>query len=59
MSATSEALLLEIIELERKVIEIKSRGEDSTHLEESLMNLRTKFATLNEALGKRQDVLKG
>jgi hypothetical protein len=59
MSATTETLLLQIIELENRILESRSRGEDCTQLEETLSFLKGRFATLNEALGKTQGVLKG
>ena len=59
MSATSETLLLQIIELENRLLESRSNGEDCTQLEETLSSLKSRFATLNEALGKTQDILKG
>ena len=59
MSATTETILLQIVELENRILETRSRGEDCTQLEETLLILRSRFATLNEALGKTQGVLKG
>ena len=59
MSATTETILLQIIELENRILESRSRGEDCTQLEETLSSLKGRFATLNEALGKTQGVLKG
>jgi hypothetical protein len=59
MSATSETLLLQIIELENRLLESRSNGEDCTQLEETLSSLKCRFATLNEALGKAQGILKG
>jgi len=59
MSATSETLLLQIIELENRLLESRARGEDSSQLEETLSLLKGRFATMNEALGKTQGILKG
>jgi hypothetical protein len=59
MSATTETILLQIIELENRILESRSRGEDCTQLEETLSSLKGRFVTLNEALGKTQGVLKG
>lgn len=59
MSATTETLLLQIIDLENRLLESRSKGEDCTHLEETLSSLKGRFATLNEALGKTQGILKG
>ena len=59
MSATSETLLLQIVELENRLLELRSRGEDSSQLEETLSLLKNKFIIMNEALGKPQGVLKG
>ncbi|NBP01829.1 MAG: hypothetical protein EBU90_17170 [Proteobacteria bacterium] len=59
MSATTENLLLQIIELEQKILEVKSRGQNSFELEETLVVLKGKFAMMNEALSMRQGILKG
>ena len=59
MSATTETLLLQIIELENRILESHSRGEDCTQLKETLSSLRDRFSTLNEALERTQGVLKG
>ena len=59
MSATSETLLLQIVELENRLLELRSQGEDSSQLEETLSLLKGRFITMNEALGKPQGILKG
>jgi hypothetical protein len=59
MSATSETLLLQIVELENRLLESHARGEDCSQLEETLLLLKGKFITMNEALGKTQGILKG
>ena len=59
MSATTENLLLQIIELEQKILEVKSRGQNSFELEETLTALKGKFAMMNEALSMCQGILKG
>ena len=59
MSATSETLLLQIVELENRLLELRSQGEDTSQLEETLSLLKNKFIIMNEALGKPQGVLKG
>lgn len=59
MSATSETLLLQIVELENRLLELRSQGEDSSQLEETLSLLKNKFIIMNEALGKPQGILKG
>ena len=59
MSATSETLLLQIVELENRLLELRGQGEDSSQLEETLSLLKNKFIIMNEALGKPQGVLKG
>lgn len=59
MSASSETLLFQIIELEKKILESKSRGENSIELEETLSLLKGRFTIMNEALGKSQGILKG
>lgn len=59
MSATTESLLLQIIDLENRINETRSRGENTSQLEETLLMLKSQFATLNEALNKPQGVLKG
>lgn len=59
MSATTETLLLQILELENKIIECKHRGIDTFYLETSLQSLKEKFSILNEALNNSNEVLKG
>jgi len=59
MSASSETLLVQIIELEKKILESKSRGENSVELEETLSSLKGRFTSMNEALNKSQGLLKG
>jgi len=59
MSASSEILLVQIIELEKKILESKSRGENSVELEETLSSLKGRFTSMNEALNKSQGLLKG
>ena len=59
MSATTESLLIQIIELENRINEARSRGEDCLQLEETLSNLRSRFATMSEALVRTQGILKG
>ena len=59
MSATSETLLLQIVELENRLLESRARGEDSSQLEETLSLLKGRFSTMNEALSKTQGILKG
>lgn len=59
MSASTEGLLLQIIELEQKILESKARGENSTEMEETLAFLKGKFAMMNEALNRTQGILKG
>lgn len=59
MSAAIESLLLQIIDLESRINEARSRGENTSHLEETLLVLKSQFATLNEALNKSQGLLKG
>lgn len=59
MSASSESLLFQIIELEKMILESKSRGENSVELEETLSLLKGRFTSMNEALKKSQGLLKG
>jgi hypothetical protein len=59
MSATTERLLLQILELEERINESLSKGEDVSQLEETLLSLKNRFASLNEALIKSQGILKG
>ena len=59
MSAATESLLLQIVELEQRINESRSKGEDVFILEERLLSLKNQFMTLNEALGKPQGLLKG
>jgi hypothetical protein len=59
MSATTENLLTQIVELEQKIFEAKSKGENCFELEETLILLRNKFSMMNEALKRSQGLLKG
>lgn len=59
MSASSEKLLLQILELEQKLLEAKSKGENFVEIEETLESLKYKFTIMNEALNERQGILKG
>jgi len=59
MSATTENLLLKIVELEQKILESKARGENSIEMEETLALLKSRFTSMNEALSRSQGVLKG
>jgi len=59
MSATIENLLLQIVELEQKILESKARGENSIEMEETLALLKSRFTSMNEALSRSQGVLKG
>lgn len=59
MSASSEKLLLQIVELEQKLLEAKSKGENFVEIEETLESLKYKFTIMNEALNEHQGILKG
>jgi len=59
MSASTESLLLQIIELEQKILESKARGQNSFEMEETLASLKGRFTSMNEALTTRQGLLKG
>lgn len=59
MSATSEALLLQILDLESKIAHARLNGEDSSQLELALEGIKVKFSSLNEALEKSKEILKG
>jgi len=59
MSAATEELLTQIIDLEESIKQRRSSGEDTFHLEEQLVFLRERFITLNESLKKNSSLLKG
>jgi hypothetical protein len=59
MSASSEALLFQIIELEKMILEYKSQDKNSIELEETLSLLKDKFTLMNEALNKSKGLLNG
>jgi len=59
MSASTEKILLQLIELEQKIYETKLTGRDTTFLEEQALVLRKEFETLNEVLTNPKTVLKG
>jgi hypothetical protein len=59
MSAATEELLLQIIELETAIQENASCCKDVSVLQERLIFLREKFHALNENLKKNSELLKG
>lgn len=59
MSASSERILLQIIELETKIQEEKSQGKDTLLLEEQVTSLRKELNNLTEVLTSPNYVLKG
>ena len=59
MSASSEKVLLQLIELEQKIQEAKLSGKDTQLLEEQAFLLRRELETVNEILTNPKTVLKG
>lgn len=59
MSATSERIILQIIELENKIQEDRSFGKDVSMLEEQVSLLKKELSNLNEVLSSPNFVLKG
>jgi len=59
MSASSERILLQIIEIESKIQEEKSLGKDTVLLEEQVSALRKDLNSLTEVLTSPNFVLKG
>jgi hypothetical protein len=59
MSASSERILLQIIELESKIQEDRVLGKDTTVLEEQVAFLKKDLSSLNEVLTSPNFVLKG
>jgi len=59
MSASTERIVLQIIELETKMQEEKLAGKDTTLLEEQIFSLRHQLNNLSEALNAPNFVLKG
>lgn len=59
MSASTEKILMQLIELEQRIQETKLSGKDATELEEQAMFLRKELETLNEILTNPKTVLKG
>ena len=59
MSASSERILLQIIELESKIQEEKNLGKDTAVLEEQVAFLKKDLSNLNEVLTTPNFVLKG
>lgn len=59
MSATTEELLFQIVNLEMTIEEYCSQGRDVSSLQEQLTILREKFHSLNETLKTNSNLLKG
>ena len=59
MSAATEELLLQIMQLESQIKEFQLQGKDASSLQEQLLFLRERFDSLNENLQKGDRVLKG
>ena len=59
MSAASEEILLQILQLESLLTESKTSGKNTSAIEQQLTELREKFLTMNENLKNNGSVLKG
>lgn len=59
MSASSEKILLLIVELENRIQEERVLGKNTELLEEQIVKLRQELSVLNEALTSPSYVLKG
>lgn len=59
MSASSEKILLLIVELENRIQEERTLGKNTELLEEQIVKLRQELSVLNEALTSPSYVLKG
>lgn len=59
MSASSERIFLQIIELETRIQEEKFQGKDTLLLEEQVSSLRKELSNLTEVLTSPSYVLKG
>lgn len=59
MSASSEKILLQLIELEEKIQDNKFLSKDTVILEEQAQLLRKELQALNEVLINPKTVLKG
>lgn len=59
MSAASEEILLQILQLESLLTESKTSGKNTSVIEQQLTELREKFLTMNENLKNNGSVLKG
>lgn len=59
MSASTEELLQQILELEETIKLGQKQGRDVTSHKERLFVLKEQFQLMNETLGKSDKVLKG
>jgi uncharacterized coiled-coil DUF342 family protein len=59
MSATSELLYEQVEELQHKLDEVRSKGEDTTELEKQMKELREKLVAATSALNEGKTLLKG
>lgn len=59
MSAATEELLQQILELESKIQEAKTSGVNTHVLQEKLILLKEQFDSMNENLNRSEKILKG
>lgn len=59
MSATTQDLLEQILNLEEKIFVDRNKGKDVSLLELQLFELKERFHLMNETLKNNSNVLKG
>lgn len=59
MSASTAELLEQIMNLESLISDRRLAGDDISHLEDKLLELKEKFQLMNETLSDNRSLLKG
>lgn len=59
MSAATEELLQQILDLENKIQEARTVGKNTQILQEKLILLKEQFDSMNENLNRSEKILKG
>lgn len=59
MSASTAELLEQIMNLESLIRDRRLAGDDISHLEDKLLELKEKFQLMNETLSDNRSLLKG
>lgn len=59
MSASTEELLQQILELEEQIRASSKTGGDTSNLQDKLTVLKEQFQLMNETLGRSDKILRG